>query len=88
MAALAARALLFCAAVSAVASAAYGEAAAAAVVVGQAKCGDCTRKNMQAEDAFKGLQVAIKCKNGDGEYESKAVGDLDGDGAFSFVPAE
>ncbi|XP_006661632.2 uncharacterized protein LOC102719233 [Oryza brachyantha] len=80
-----ARALLFgaiaCAALMAVASAADGEAAV--VVVGQAKCGDCTRKNMQAEDAFKGLQVAIKCKNGDGEYERKAVGDLDGDGAFS-----
>ncbi len=27
--------------------------------------------------------MAIKCKNSDGEYESKAVGDLDGDGAFS-----
>ncbi|KAF0929062.1 hypothetical protein E2562_015177 [Oryza meyeriana var. granulata] len=56
-----ARALLFgavvCAAVMAVAAAADGDSAA--VVVGQAKCGDCTRKNMKAEDAFKGLQVAI-----------------------------
>uniref|UniRef100_A0A0E0M5I2 Proline-rich protein n=1 Tax=Oryza punctata TaxID=4537 RepID=A0A0E0M5I2_ORYPU len=81
-----ARALLFgavvCAAVIAVAATADGEAAAA-VVVGLAKCGDCTRENMKAVDAFKGLQVAIKCKNGDGEYESKAVGDLDVDGAFS-----
>ncbi|KAF0929061.1 hypothetical protein E2562_015176 [Oryza meyeriana var. granulata] len=80
-----ARALLFgavvCAAVMAVAAAADGDSAA--VVVGQAKCGDCTRKNMKAEDAFKGLQVAIKCKNSAGEYESKAVGELDGDGAFS-----
>uniref|UniRef100_A0A0E0M5I3 Proline-rich protein n=1 Tax=Oryza punctata TaxID=4537 RepID=A0A0E0M5I3_ORYPU len=66
----------------AVTAAADGEAAAA-VVVGLAKCGECTRKNMKAQDVFKGLQVAIKCKNGDGEYESKAVGDLDGDGAFS-----
>ncbi|BAH94752.1 proline-rich protein 4 [Oryza sativa Japonica Group] len=81
-----ARALLFaaivCAAlVMAVTAAADGEAAA--IVVGQAKCGECTRKNMKAQDAFKGLQVAIKCKNSDGVYESKAIGDLDGDGAFS-----
>lgn len=32
--------------------AAHGEAAS--VVVGLAKCGDCTRKNMKAEAAFKG----------------------------------
>uniref|UniRef100_A0A0E0EVW0 Proline-rich protein n=1 Tax=Oryza meridionalis TaxID=40149 RepID=A0A0E0EVW0_9ORYZ len=76
-------AVVVCAAVvMAVTAAADGEAAAA-VVVGLAKCGDCTRKNMKAQDAFKGLQVAIKCRNSDGEYESKAVGDLDGDGAFS-----
>uniref|UniRef100_A0A453AFD5 Uncharacterized protein n=1 Tax=Aegilops tauschii subsp. strangulata TaxID=200361 RepID=A0A453AFD5_AEGTS len=30
-----------------------------------------------------GLQVAIKCKNIQGEYESKALGALDGTGAFS-----
>ena len=27
---------------------------AASVVVGMAKCADCTRKNMKAEEAFKG----------------------------------
>ncbi|TVU45879.1 hypothetical protein EJB05_05387 [Eragrostis curvula] len=64
-----------------VANAASGDAAS--VVVGLAKCADCTRKNMNAETAFKGLQVAIKCKNSNGEYESKAVGKLDGSGAFS-----
>ncbi|CAM0907834.1 unnamed protein product [Alopecurus aequalis] len=62
---------------------AVGNAEAASVVVGLAKCADCTRKNMKAEEAFKGLQVAIKCKNVHGEYESKAVGALDGTGAFS-----
>ncbi|BAF26089.1 proline-rich protein 4 [Oryza sativa Japonica Group] len=60
---------------------------AASVVIGTAKCADCTRKNMKAEDAFKNLQVAIKCKNGNGEYESKAAGKLDGSGAFS-VPLD
>ncbi|EAZ15315.1 hypothetical protein OsJ_30736 [Oryza sativa Japonica Group] len=55
-----ARALLFaaivCAAlVMAVTAAADGEAAA--IVVGQAKCGECTRKNMKAQDAFKGQLV-------------------------------
>uniref|UniRef100_A0A453AFE4 Proline-rich protein n=1 Tax=Aegilops tauschii subsp. strangulata TaxID=200361 RepID=A0A453AFE4_AEGTS len=58
-------------------------AEAGSVVVGLAKCADCTRKNMMAEEAFKGLQVAIKCKNVHGDYESKAVGALDGTGAFS-----
>ncbi|XP_037471106.1 uncharacterized protein LOC119347594, partial [Triticum dicoccoides] len=62
---------------------AVANAEAASVVVGLAKCADCTRKNIKAEEAFKGLQVAIKCKNIDGEYESKAVGALDGTGAFS-----
>ncbi|KAG8088119.1 hypothetical protein GUJ93_ZPchr0010g10014 [Zizania palustris] len=60
--------------------AAHGEAAS--VVVGLAKCADCTRKNMKAEAAFKGLKVTIKCNNGNGEYESKAAGELDGAGVF------
>ncbi|KAG8095481.1 hypothetical protein GUJ93_ZPchr0012g20737 [Zizania palustris] len=60
----------------------HGEAAF--VVVGLAKCADCTRKNMKAEAAFKDLKVAVMCKNGaNGEYESKATGELDGAGAFS-----
>ena len=63
------------------AEAVHGETAP--VVVGLAKCSDCTRKNMNAEAAFKGLQVAIKCKNDKGEYESKAVGLVDKSGAFS-----
>ncbi|KAK3147834.1 hypothetical protein QOZ80_3BG0287310 [Eleusine coracana subsp. coracana] len=52
------------------------------VVVGLAKCADCTRKNMNAEAAFSGLQVAVKCKNSKGEYENKAVGHVDRSGAF------
>ncbi|KAI4993639.1 hypothetical protein ZWY2020_007952 [Hordeum vulgare] len=67
------------------ANAVHGEAAP--VVVGLARCSDCTRKNMNAEAAFKGLQVAVKCKNGRGEYESKAVGHVDKSGAFS-VPLD
>ena len=59
------------------------EGEAASVVVGLAKCADCTRKNMKAEEAFKGLQVVIKCKNSKREYESKAVGDVEKSGAFS-----
>uniref|UniRef100_A0A453IIT1 Uncharacterized protein n=1 Tax=Aegilops tauschii subsp. strangulata TaxID=200361 RepID=A0A453IIT1_AEGTS len=34
-----------------------------------------------------GLQVAVKCKNGKGEYESKSVGPVDKSGAFS-VPLD
>ncbi|XP_062205970.1 proline-rich protein 4-like [Phragmites australis] len=76
---------VFCAAVMvvAVANAAAGEAEAA-VVVGMAKCADCSRKNMKAEAVFKGLQVVIKCNNSHGEYESKAVGGLDNSGSFSI----
>ena len=33
---------------------AVAHAEAASVVVGLAKCADCTRKNMKAEEAFKG----------------------------------
>ncbi|XP_073362898.1 uncharacterized protein [Aegilops tauschii subsp. strangulata] len=58
-------------------------AEAASVVVGLAKCADCTRKNIKAQEAFKGLQVAIKCKNSHGDYESKAVGALDSTHIFS-----
>ncbi|XP_044964104.1 proline-rich protein 4-like [Hordeum vulgare subsp. vulgare] len=62
---------------------AVANAEAASVVIGLAKCADCTGKNIKAEEAFKALQVAIKCRNSAGEYESKAVGALDGTGAFS-----
>uniref|UniRef100_A0A0D9VRU3 Proline-rich protein n=1 Tax=Leersia perrieri TaxID=77586 RepID=A0A0D9VRU3_9ORYZ len=61
--------------------AAYAETAP--VVVGLAMCSGCTRKNMNAEAAFKGLQVAVKCKNSKGKYESMAVGKLNKSGAFS-----
>ncbi|CAN6288500.1 unnamed protein product [Urochloa humidicola] len=71
----------------AVANAASGEVAS--VVVGLAKCADCTRKNMKAEAAFKGLKVAVKCKDSNGEYTSKAVGELQSSGAFSVpVPVD
>ncbi|KAL6867509.1 hypothetical protein ACP4OV_015533 [Aristida adscensionis] len=66
-----------------VANAAQGETAPV-VVVGLAKCSDCTRKNMNAEAAFKGLLVAVKCKNGHGKYESAAVGQVGESGAFSL----
>ncbi|TVU31316.1 hypothetical protein EJB05_22998 [Eragrostis curvula] len=72
-----------CAVLMAVALVNVASGEPASVVLGLAKCADCTRKNMKAEAAFKGLQVAIKCKNKNGEYESKAFGKLDGSGAFS-----
>nr|BAJ85782.1 predicted protein [Hordeum vulgare subsp. vulgare] len=64
-------------------AAAVANAEAASFVVGQAKCAGCTRKDMNAEEAFKRLRVAIKCRDVHGEYESKAVGGLDRTGAFS-----
>ncbi|KAL6642485.1 hypothetical protein ACP70R_020666 [Stipagrostis hirtigluma subsp. patula] len=68
--------------VAGVATALDGEEAS--VVVGMAKCADCTRKNMKAEAVFKGLQVVIMCNNSAGEYEREAVGGLDNSGAFSI----
>ncbi|WVZ58082.1 hypothetical protein U9M48_008390 [Paspalum notatum var. saurae] len=55
----------------------------ASMVVGLAKCADCTRKNMKAEAAFNGLQVAVKCKNADGVFETKAHGEVGKSGTFS-----
>ncbi|EAY77708.1 hypothetical protein OsI_32749 [Oryza sativa Indica Group] len=69
--------------VNVLAVAADGDAAAASMVVGLAKCADCTRKNMKAEAVFKGVRVAIKCKNSNGEYETKATGDVGKSGAFA-----
>lgn len=64
-------------------------AAAKSVVVGMAQCVHCARKSMDAEATFKGLGVRIKCKNGNGEYESKAMGKLDSSGAFAVpLPAD
>nr|CAB3496506.1 unnamed protein product [Digitaria exilis] len=59
-------------------------AAAPPVVVGSIKCLDCSLNGVNAEDAFQGLQVAIKCKSGgaDETYETKAVGPLDDAGVF------
>ncbi|XP_062209181.1 proline-rich protein 4-like [Phragmites australis] len=60
-------------------------AAAAPVVVGSVKCLDCSPNDVNAEDAFKGLQVAIKCKSSaDDTYETKALGPLDDTGVFSI----
>jgi hypothetical protein len=55
--ALAFGAVVVCAAlVMAVTAAADGEAAVA-LVVGLAKCGGCSRKNIKAQDAFKGIYI-------------------------------
>ncbi|KAE8798940.1 proline-rich protein 4-like [Hordeum vulgare] len=64
----------------------FGAAEAApAVVVGSVKCLDCSLDDVSAEDALKGLQVAIKCRSGAGEtYETQTVGRLDDNGAFSI----
>ena len=65
--------------------AAAPNAGAAPVVVGSVKCLDCSPNDVNAEDAFKGLQVAIKCKSGASEtYETQMLGHLDDTGAFSI----
>jgi hypothetical protein len=45
--------------VIAVASAASSDVSS--VVVGLAKCADCTRKNLKAEAAFKGIYIHYEC---------------------------
>jgi len=47
-----------CAVLMAVAVANAAEGQVASVVVGLARCADCTRKNMKAEAAFKGKHAA------------------------------
>lgn len=57
----------------------------APVVVGSVRCLDCSPNDVNAEDAFKELQVAIKCKSGAGEtYETQSLTHLDGTGAFKI----
>ncbi|KAJ4787243.1 Proline-rich protein 2 [Rhynchospora pubera] len=51
-------------------------------VVGSTECLDCAEKNIKAEQAFKGLRVAIKCKSATGLYETKGVSQLDKSGNF------
>ena len=46
-----------CAVMMAIAVANAAEGQVALVVVGLARCADCTRKNMKAETAFKGTSV-------------------------------
>jgi hypothetical protein len=52
----------FCAALVAIAVAGAAEGQVASVVVGLARCADCTRKNMKAETAFKGNLVVISMR--------------------------
>lgn len=75
---------------AAVVALAHGaEQETASMVVGLAKCADCTRKNMKADAAFNGLQVAVKCKNANGVFETKALGEVDKSGSFSVpLPAD
>ncbi|XP_047087063.1 proline-rich protein 4-like [Lolium rigidum] len=55
------------------------------VVVGSVKCLDCSPNDVNAEDAFKGLLVAVKCRSGAGQtYQTQMFGLLDDNGAFSI----
>ncbi|KAK1262390.1 hypothetical protein QJS04_geneDACA001138 [Acorus gramineus] len=63
----------------------YSAAAAASdravvSVVGMGECADCVKKNA---DAFRGLRVAVKCKNNKEEYKTTAVAVLTENGKFS-----
>ncbi|KAK1297460.1 hypothetical protein QJS10_CPB15g00497 [Acorus calamus] len=63
----------------------YSAAAAASdravvSVVGMGECADCVKKNV---NAFRGLRVAVKCKNNKEEYKTTAVAVLTDNGKFS-----
>ncbi|KAK1321646.1 hypothetical protein QJS10_CPA03g02210 [Acorus calamus] len=63
----------------------YSAAAAASdravvSVVGMGECADCVKKNV---NAFRGLRVAVKCKNNKQEYKTTAVAVLTENGKFS-----
>ncbi|XP_057964100.1 proline-rich protein 4 [Malania oleifera] len=54
----------------------------AAEVVGIGECADCAENKIKTSQAFSGLHVTIDCKTANGEYETRGVGGLDGEGKF------
>ncbi|KAK1283147.1 hypothetical protein QJS10_CPB21g00159 [Acorus calamus] len=77
-------------ALSSLAAAASDRAAVTVTVAGVGKCTDCAKKDVMRGDAFKGLRVAVICKNSKGgEYKTSAVAALSNNGEFSVeLPSE
>ncbi|KAK1283724.1 Proline-rich protein 4 [Acorus calamus] len=59
-------------------------------VAGVGKCTDCAKTDVMRGDAFKGLRVAVMCKNSKGgKYKTSAVAVLSNNGEFSVeLPSE
>ncbi|ONK71414.1 uncharacterized protein A4U43_C04F8300 [Asparagus officinalis] len=56
---------------------------------GKSECIDCAEKNVKNELAYRGLQVAIKCKTHNGDYKIKTSGKLDKNGDYKVqLPTE
>ncbi|KAK1297461.1 hypothetical protein QJS10_CPB15g00496 [Acorus calamus] len=62
---------------------------AAVTVAGVGKCTDCAKKDVMRGNAFRGLRVAVICKNTKGKYKTSAVAALTNNGEFSVeLPSE
>ncbi|KAK1262389.1 hypothetical protein QJS04_geneDACA001139 [Acorus gramineus] len=62
---------------------------AAVTVAGVGKCTDCAKKDVMGGNAFRGLRVAVICKNTKGKYKTSAVAALTNNGEFSVeLPSE
>ncbi|KAK1284375.1 hypothetical protein QJS10_CPB21g00161 [Acorus calamus] len=77
-------------ALSSLAAAASDRAAVTVTVAGVGKCTDCAKTDVMSGDAFRGLRVAVICKNTKGgEYKTSAVAALNNNGEFSVeLPSE
>ncbi|KAK1260771.1 hypothetical protein QJS04_geneDACA002329 [Acorus gramineus] len=61
----------------------------AVTVAGVGKCTDCAKKDVMLGNAFRGLRVAVICKNTKGKYKTSAVAALTNNGEFSVeLPSE
>ncbi|CBI37916.3 unnamed protein product, partial [Vitis vinifera] len=58
-------------------------------VVGVVECADCSESRIKASPAFSGLGVTIDCKLANGEFKTRAVGDVSNEGKFKVsLPEE
>ncbi|KAK1283255.1 hypothetical protein QJS10_CPB21g00162 [Acorus calamus] len=75
---------------SSLAAVASDRAAVTVTVASVGKCTDCAKKEIMRGDAFRGLRVAVICKNTKGgKYKTSAVAALNNNGEFSVeLPSE
>ncbi|THG20670.1 hypothetical protein TEA_002291 [Camellia sinensis var. sinensis] len=67
----------------------YGGDKTVLEVVGIGECADCAESNIETSQAFSGLRVTIDCKPTNGEFKTRAAGELNEQGKFKVsLPKE